>query len=54
MFGSVCGCVIGRGIRNQLLAQPANGIFGADELDDTILNGGYYEWLWPGDRKSVV
>jgi pimeloyl-ACP methyl ester carboxylesterase len=34
--------------RNQLLAHPADGVIGPDELDDTYLLGGYDDQLWPG------
>jgi pimeloyl-ACP methyl ester carboxylesterase len=34
--------------RNQLLAHPVNGTIGADEFDDTFLQGGYLDQLWPG------
>jgi pimeloyl-ACP methyl ester carboxylesterase len=39
--------------RNQLLAQSADGMVGADELDDTFVMGGYYEWLWPGLAQAL-
>jgi pimeloyl-ACP methyl ester carboxylesterase len=34
--------------RNRLLAHPVNGTIGADEFDDTFLQGGYLDELWPG------
>ena len=34
--------------RDQLLAHPVNGVIGADEFDDTFLQGGYLDQLWPG------
>ena len=39
--------------RNQLLAQPANGTIGADELDDTFVTAGYFEWLWPDLAQAL-
>ncbi len=39
--------------RNQLLAHPANGQVGADELDDTFLLGGYDDQLWPGLAQAL-
>jgi pimeloyl-ACP methyl ester carboxylesterase len=39
--------------RNQLLAYPIDGVIGADEFDDTFLQGGYYEWLWPGLAQAL-
>jgi len=34
--------------RNRLLAHPVNKMIGADEFDDTFLQGGYLDQLWPG------
>ena len=34
--------------RNQLLAHPVGNRIGADEFDDTYLQGGYLDQLWPG------
>ncbi len=39
--------------RNQLLAHPVNGIIGADEFDDTFLQGGYLDELWPGLAQAL-
>jgi pimeloyl-ACP methyl ester carboxylesterase len=39
--------------RDQLLAHPADGVIGADELDDTFLEGGYYDQLWPGLAQAL-
>jgi len=39
--------------RNQLLAHPANGVVGADELDDTYIEGGYDDQLWPGLAQAL-
>jgi len=39
--------------RDQLLAHPANGVIGADELDDTYLEGGYDDQLWPGLAQAL-
>ena len=39
--------------RNQLLAHPVNGTIGADEFDDTFLQGGYLEELWPGFAQAL-
>jgi pimeloyl-ACP methyl ester carboxylesterase len=39
--------------RNQLLAHPANGMIGADEFDDTFLQGGYLDELWPGLAQAL-
>jgi pimeloyl-ACP methyl ester carboxylesterase len=39
--------------RNQLLAHPVDGEIGADELDDTYLEGGYDDQLWPGLAKAL-
>ena len=34
--------------RDRLLAHPVIGTIGADEFDDTFLQGGYLDQLWPG------
>jgi pimeloyl-ACP methyl ester carboxylesterase len=39
--------------RNQLLAQPINGLVGPDELDDTFVQGGYLDELWPGLAQAL-
>ena len=39
--------------RNQLLARPAGGIVGADEFDDTFVEGGYLDTLWPGLAQAL-
>jgi pimeloyl-ACP methyl ester carboxylesterase len=39
--------------RNQLLAQPVNGMVGADELDHTFVQGGCFNWLWPGLAQAL-
>jgi pimeloyl-ACP methyl ester carboxylesterase len=39
--------------RNQLLAHPVNGVIGADEFDDTFLQGGYLDELWPGLAQAL-
>jgi pimeloyl-ACP methyl ester carboxylesterase len=39
--------------RNQLLAQPVNAMIGADEFDDTFLQGGYLNELWPGLAQAL-
>jgi pimeloyl-ACP methyl ester carboxylesterase len=39
--------------RNQLLAAPAGGTVGADELDDTFLVGGYIDQVWPGLAQAL-
>jgi pimeloyl-ACP methyl ester carboxylesterase len=39
--------------RNQLLAHPVNGTIGADEFDDTFLQGGYLDELWPGLAQAL-
>jgi pimeloyl-ACP methyl ester carboxylesterase len=39
--------------RNQLLAHPVDGAIGADEFDDTYLEGGYVEELWPGLAQAL-
>ena len=39
--------------RDQLLAHPVNGTLGADEFDDTFLQGGYVDQLWPGFAQAL-
>ena len=39
--------------RNQLLAHPVNGLIGADDFDDTFLQGGYLDALWPGLAQAL-
>jgi pimeloyl-ACP methyl ester carboxylesterase len=39
--------------RNQLLAHPADGSVGPDELDDTYLEGGYDDQYWPGLAQAL-
>ena len=39
--------------RSQLLAHPVNGTIGADEFDDTFLQGGYLDQLWPGFAAAL-
>ena len=39
--------------RSQLLAHPVNGTIGADEFDDTFLQGGYVQQLWPGFAQAL-
>jgi pimeloyl-ACP methyl ester carboxylesterase len=39
--------------RNQLLAHPVDGKIGADEFDDTFLQGGYLEEFWPGLAQAL-
>ncbi len=39
--------------RNQLLAHPINGMIGADDFDDTFLQGGYLDALWPGLAQAL-
>jgi pimeloyl-ACP methyl ester carboxylesterase len=39
--------------RNRLAADPINGRFGPDELDDTFLLGGYDDELWPGLAQAL-
>ncbi len=39
--------------RNQLLAHPVNGMIGADDFDDTYLQGGYLDALWPGLAQAL-
>jgi pimeloyl-ACP methyl ester carboxylesterase len=39
--------------RNQLLADPVDGVIGADEFDDTFLYGGYLDTIWPGLARAL-
>jgi pimeloyl-ACP methyl ester carboxylesterase len=39
--------------RSQLLAHPAGGIVGPDELDDTFVYGGYLDTVWPGLAQAL-
>jgi pimeloyl-ACP methyl ester carboxylesterase len=39
--------------RNQLLEHPAAGMVGADEFDDTFLQGGYDDAYWPGLAQAL-
>jgi len=39
--------------RNQLLAHPVDQMIGADEFDDTFLEGGYLDELWPGLAQAL-
>ena len=39
--------------RNRVLAHPVNGMIGADEFDDTFLQGGYLDQLWPGFAQAL-
>jgi len=39
--------------RNQLLAHPVDAAIGADEFDDTFLQGGYLDQLWPGFAQAL-
>jgi pimeloyl-ACP methyl ester carboxylesterase len=39
--------------RDQLLAHPINAMIGADEFDDTFLQGGYLDELWPGLAQAL-
>jgi pimeloyl-ACP methyl ester carboxylesterase len=39
--------------RNQLLAQPVNDLIGPDELDDTFVQSGYLDELWPGLAQAL-
>jgi pimeloyl-ACP methyl ester carboxylesterase len=39
--------------RNQLLAHPVDGMIGADEFDDTFLEGGYLDELWPALAQAL-
>jgi pimeloyl-ACP methyl ester carboxylesterase len=40
--------------RNQLLAHPVDGTIGADDFDDTFLEGGYLDELWPGLAQALA
>jgi pimeloyl-ACP methyl ester carboxylesterase len=39
--------------RDQLLAHPVIGTIGADEFDDTFLQGGYDDSYWPGLAQAL-
>jgi pimeloyl-ACP methyl ester carboxylesterase len=39
--------------RSRLLAHPVNSRIGADEFDDTFLQGGYLDQLWPGFAQAL-
>ena len=39
--------------RNQLLAHPVEQMIGADEFDDTFLQGGYLDELWPALAQAL-
>ncbi len=39
--------------RNQLLAHPVDGTIGADDFDDTFLEGGYSDELWPALAQAL-
>jgi pimeloyl-ACP methyl ester carboxylesterase len=39
--------------RDQLLAHPVDGTIGADEFDDTFLQGGYENGYWPGLAQAL-
>jgi pimeloyl-ACP methyl ester carboxylesterase len=39
--------------RDQLLAHPVMGKIGVDEFDDTFLQGGYWDQLWPGLAQAL-
>ena len=39
--------------RNQLRADPIDARIGADEFDDTFLQGGYLDELWPGFAQAL-
>ena len=39
--------------RNQLVADPAHGVVGPAELDDTYITGGYDDELWPGLAQAL-
>jgi pimeloyl-ACP methyl ester carboxylesterase len=39
--------------RDQLLTHPVNGRIGADEFDDTFLQGGYEDGYWPGLAQAL-
>ena len=40
-------------IRGKLAQRPLDGQLGADELDDTILEGGYLNTLWPSFAQAL-
>jgi pimeloyl-ACP methyl ester carboxylesterase len=39
--------------RDQLAAHPVNGVIGPDEFDDTYLEGGYNDQVWPGLAQAL-
>ncbi|HTX25718.1 MAG TPA: alpha/beta hydrolase [Streptosporangiaceae bacterium] len=39
--------------RDRLASAPVNGIVGPDELDDTVLAGGYNDEVWPGLAQAL-
>jgi pimeloyl-ACP methyl ester carboxylesterase len=39
--------------RHQLLVHPIDGRIGPDEFDDTFLQGGYLDQLWPGFAQAL-
>ena len=39
--------------RAQLLTHPIDAAIGADEFDDTFLQGGYLDQLWPGFAQAL-
>jgi pimeloyl-ACP methyl ester carboxylesterase len=39
--------------RDRLASAPINGLVGPDELDDTILDGGYDDEVWPGLAQAL-
>jgi pimeloyl-ACP methyl ester carboxylesterase len=39
--------------RNQLLAHPIDGTIGADDFDDTFLEGDYLDEFWPGLAQAL-
>jgi pimeloyl-ACP methyl ester carboxylesterase len=39
--------------RDRLAAAPIDGIMGPDELDDTVIVGGYDDELWPGLAQAL-
>ena len=40
--------------RARLQAHPVNGVLGADDFDDTFLQGGYSNALWPGLAAALA
>ncbi len=40
--------------RSRLQAHPVNGTIGADDFDDTFLQGGYSNALWPGLAAALA